>query len=51
MKVAGAKAHTHFAGSIGPTEVVPLLQNPFDGVFQRAVKPCLFKAASFYTGY
>jgi hypothetical protein len=45
-KIAGAEAHTHFADFIGPTEVVPLLQSPFDAVFQQAVKSCPFTAAS-----
>jgi hypothetical protein len=44
--MAGAEAHTQFAGLIGPTEVVPLLQSLFDGVFQQAVKPWSFKAAA-----
>jgi hypothetical protein len=33
-KVAGAEAHIHSADFIGPTEVVPLLQSPFDWLFQ-----------------
>jgi len=39
-KIAGAEAHTDFADFIGPAKAVPLLQSPFGGVFQQAVKSC-----------
>jgi hypothetical protein len=33
-EIAGAEVRAHFADFVGPAEAVPLLQSPFDGVFQ-----------------